>query len=51
MNDRIVLLCMLLGLGKDDEQLEKIGYSKEEIKEAKKINNKAEQKLWRKENG
>ena len=43
---RIVNLAILVGMGKNDEELIKKGYAKEEIEEAKKRHHSAERLLW-----
>ena len=42
---RIVNLAILVGMGKNDEELIKKGYAKEEIEEAKKRHHSAERLL------
>ena len=44
--DRILELCILVGMRKNDEDLIKKGYTSEEIKEAKKRYYNAERLLW-----
>ena len=44
--DRILMLCILVGMKKNDEDLIKKGYTSEEIEEAKKRCNNAERLLW-----
>ena len=44
--DRILELCILVGMETNDEDLIKYGYTSEEIEEAKERCNKAERLLW-----
>lgn len=44
--DRILELCILVGMKTNDEDLIKKGYTSEEIEEAKERCNKAERLLW-----
>ena len=44
--EKIVNLALLVGMGKNDEELIKKGYTKEEIEEAKKRHHSAERLLW-----
>ena len=44
--DRILELCILVGMRKNDKDLIKKGYTSEEIEEAKKRCNNAERLLW-----
>jgi hypothetical protein len=44
--ERIVNLTILVGMGKNDEELIKKGYAKKEIEEAKKRHHGAERLLW-----
>lgn len=50
LSDKTILLCVLIGMGTDDESLIKQGFTKKDIELAKSKNKEAEQRLWREKN-